>query len=87
VDVERGASGSNVGAQRSCRQGSSLERLFVGVGVVAVEDFVVAVAGKVACAGKQCSEGLHGKEKKGEGEKPEQPRVVLQGGIVTGTRA
>jgi len=88
VDAERGASGPNsVGTPRSYHLGSWSVRLFVEVEVVAAEDSVVAVGGRVACVVKQCSEDLHGKGKKSEDGKSEQQKVALQGGVVTGIQA
>jgi hypothetical protein len=47
----------------------------------------VTVAGTIAYVAKQCSGGLHGRGKRDEGEKSEQPKGVLQGGIVTDIQA
>lgn len=55
--------------------------------LVAAEDSAAAVAGRLACVANQCSEGLHEMGKKGEGERPEQPKAVLQDERVTGIRA
>ena len=57
------------------------------VEVVAAENSVVCVAGRVACVAKHYSEDSRGKAKKGEGEKQEQLKAVLQGGRVTDIQA
>jgi len=54
VDAGRGASGPNNAAWS--HRGWWLAHPFVGVEIVAVEDFEATVVGRVACVARRCSE-------------------------------